>query len=148
MAEGNAGIYQGIGGGSYRKLFAYHLERLKGWCDEPVSSDVKRLIRAPGSLHGKTGLRAIPLSRDQVDRFDPLVDAVVLGDDPVAINVSRPIQFTLKGEPFDLKPGVQKLPLYAAVFTILRRHALLEGDTPPAPPPPKAAPQAPAGKPG
>lgn len=149
LSEGNAGFYQGIGPGSYRKLFAYHLERLRGWCDEPVSSDVKRLIRAPGSLHGKTGLRAIPMTRDQVDDFDPLVDGVALGDEPVKINVSRPIKVELKGETFDLKPGVQKLPEYAAVFTILRRHALLEGDTPPAPPPPKnEAPQAPAGKAG
>lgn len=149
LSEGNAGFYQGIGPGSYRKLFAYHLERLRGWCDEPVSSDVKRLIRAPGSLHGKTGLRAVPLTRDQVDDFDPLVDAVVLGDEPLSIHVSRPLKVEMKGETFDLQPGVQKLPLSVAVFTILRRHALLEGDTPPAPPPPKtAAPQAPAGKAG
>ncbi len=148
LADGNAGIYQGIGAGSYRKLFGYHLGQLRGWCDEPVSSDVKRLIRAPGSLHGKTGLKAVPLTRDEVDGFDPLVDAVALSEEPVSVNVSRPLKAELKGEAFDLKPGVQKLPQYAAVFTILRRHALLEGDTPPAPPPPKAAPQTPAGRTG
>jgi len=148
LSEGNAGFYQGIGAGSYRKVFSYHLARLRGWCDEPVSSDVKRLIRAPGSLHGKTGLKAVPLTRDKVDSFDPLVDAVVLDDEPVSINVARPIKFDLAGSTFDLKPGVQKLPVFAAVFTILRRGALMEGDTPPAPPPPKAAPQAPAGGPG
>ncbi|MCI4371954.1 MAG: DNA primase small subunit PriS, partial [Thermoplasmata archaeon] len=44
--------------------------------DEPVTSDIKRLIRMPSSLHGKTGLAVIPLSREAVDGFRPLRDAV------------------------------------------------------------------------
>jgi DNA primase small subunit len=145
LEEGIADLTEGLGEKTYVRMFEYHLENLRGWCDEPVSSDTKRLIRAAGSIHGKTGLKAVRLSRTQLDGFDPLVDAVVLPDDPVAVNVSRPIKVELKGQTFDLKPGVQKLPQYVAVFTILRRHALLEGDTPPTPPPPKAAaPAAPA----
>jgi DNA primase small subunit len=145
VSEGRADFYQGVGAASYRRLFAYHLGRLRGWCDEPVSSDIKRLIRAPGSLHGKTGLRAIPLTRNKLDDFDPLVDAAVLDDEPISINVSKPIKVEIGGKTFDLKPGVQKLPRFAAVFTILRRSALLEGDTPP-PPPPKAETKAPPAK--
>src|SRR5439155_27170186 len=37
--------------------------------DEPVTSDIKRLIRMPSSLHGKTGLQVIPMSRDAIDGF-------------------------------------------------------------------------------
>ena len=44
--------------------------------DEPVTSDIKRLIRLPGSLHGKTGLAVTPIKRDELDDFDPLRDAV------------------------------------------------------------------------
>ncbi|CVK33100.1 DNA primase small subunit domain-containing protein [Methanoculleus bourgensis] len=29
--------------------------------DEPVTTDIKRLIRAPGSLHGGSGMRVVPL---------------------------------------------------------------------------------------
>ncbi|MFB6280391.1 MAG: DNA primase small subunit PriS [Haloferacaceae archaeon] len=44
--------------------------------DEPVTTDVNRLIRLPGSLHGGTGLVVRPIERDAVDAFDPFVDAV------------------------------------------------------------------------
>ncbi|MFQ5885338.1 MAG: DNA primase small subunit domain-containing protein, partial [Thermoplasmata archaeon] len=47
-----------------------------GETDEPVTSDIKRLIRLPSSLHGKTGFRVVLLTRSQLDDFDPLVDAV------------------------------------------------------------------------
>ena len=148
VSEGIADIHQGVGSQTFRHLFAYHLNRLKGWCDEPVSSDVKRLIRAPGSLHGKTGLRAVPLTRDKLDEFDPLVEAVVLDDEPVKLTVSPSAKpFTLKGLDFKPAAGPLTLPRFAAVFLILRRQALLEGDTPPAPPPSTPAPAA-AGKPG
>ena len=44
--------------------------------DEPVTTDVNRLIRLPGSLHGGTGFVVRPLDRAELDGFDPLVDAV------------------------------------------------------------------------
>lgn len=44
--------------------------------DEPVTTDVNRLIRLPGSLHGGTGLVVRRLDRDEVADFDPLADAV------------------------------------------------------------------------
>ena len=44
--------------------------------DEPVTTDVNRLIRLPGSLHGGTGFVVRPIERDAVEAFDPFVDAV------------------------------------------------------------------------
>jgi DNA primase small subunit len=44
--------------------------------DEPVTTDVRRLIRLPGTLHGGTGLVVTRLERDALAAFDPLVDAV------------------------------------------------------------------------
>ena len=37
--------------------------RLSGEVDEPVTADIKRLIRLPGSVHGKSGLRVTPITR-------------------------------------------------------------------------------------
>ncbi len=146
VAQGVADIHVGVGSGTYRHLFAHHLNRLKGWCDEPVSSDVKRLIRAPGSLHGKSGLRAVPLTRDKLDAFDPLVDAVALDDEPIKVNAAPNAKpFTLGGQEFKPTPGPNTLPRFAAVFLILRRQALWPGDTPPPPPAPKPAPAATGG---
>ncbi|MFA5314029.1 MAG: DNA primase small subunit PriS, partial [Methanomassiliicoccales archaeon] len=53
--------------------------------DEPVTRDIKRLIRMPASLHGKTGMRVIEMRRDDLTDFDPLRDALpeAFPDDPV-----------------------------------------------------------------
>ncbi len=40
--------------------------------DEPVTIDVHRLIRYPGSLHGKTGFKVQELKLDELDKFNPL----------------------------------------------------------------------------
>ena len=39
--------------------------RLSGEVDEPVTADIKRLIRLPGSVHGKSGLRVTPITRSR-----------------------------------------------------------------------------------
>lgn len=98
--------------------------RAEGETDEPVTADIKRLIRLPGSLHGKTGLRVTPLSIDEFRAFDPLRDAVALGDEPVRIVVSKPTEVALRGETITVQPGEQELPLYQAAFVVLRRAAL------------------------
>jgi len=40
--------------------------------DEPVTSDIKRLIRLPTSLHGKSSLEVKPLRVDAIPDFEPL----------------------------------------------------------------------------
>lgn len=96
----------------------------EGETDEPVTADVKRLIRLPGSLHGKTGLRVTPLTVDGFARFDPLRDAVALPDEPARVVVGKPMEVTLNGEAWKLEPGEQDLPLHVAMFATLRRAAL------------------------
>ena len=94
-----------------------------GETDEPVTCDVKRLIRLPGSLHGKTGFKVIKISLDKLNDFDPLKDAVVLPDDPVNVNLKQPIKIEMKEEEFDLKQEVQEIPTYLAVFLIGKKMA-------------------------
>ena len=96
----------------------------EGETDEPVTADIKRLIRLPGSLHGKTGLRVTPIALDDFASFDPLRDAVALGEEPVRIVVSKPMEVPLRGERVTVQPGEQELPLYQAMFVVLRRGAL------------------------
>ncbi len=96
----------------------------EGETDEPVTADIKRLIRLPGSLHGKTGLRVTALTLEEFERFDPLRDAVALGEEPVRVVVSKPVDVPLKGRRLRLEPGEQEAPLYAAAFAVLRRSAL------------------------
>src|SRR5207247_3365741 len=72
--------------------------------DEPVTSDIKRLIRMPSSLHGKTGLQVVPMSRDDLDNFRPLRDAVPRAwtDEPVRVNLKNKITLEIRGEAFNL----------------------------------------------
>jgi DNA primase small subunit len=96
-----------------------------GETDEPVTCDVKRLIRLPSSLHGKTGLKVIKITVDDLKDFDPLRDAVVLPDDPVRIILNHPVSLNMNNQSFHLSEGEQEVPTYLAVFLIGRKEAIL-----------------------
>jgi DNA primase small subunit len=92
-----------------------------GETDEPVTCDVKRLIRLPGSLHGKTGFKVEKITLDTLMDFDPLIDAVVLSDDSVKIELDKSFNISIKGEEFKLEKGIHELPTYLGVFLIGRK---------------------------
>ena len=96
-----------------------------GETDEPVTCDVKRLIRLPYSLHGKTGLKVVSLEVDELSHFDPLRDAVVFEDDPVMVDLEEPVKMSMKKEHFNLKEGIQEIPAFLAVFLIGSRQATI-----------------------
>ena len=101
--------------------------RARAETDEPVTSDIKRLIRLPSSIHGKSGLEVVPLTRDALDGFVPLRDAVPAAytDEPTPVRVRSPIKTGLRDETFNLTPGIVTLPEYAAVFLACRQAATL-----------------------
>lgn len=101
--------------------------RFSAEIDEPVTSDIKRLIRLPWSLHGKTGLRVTPMDREELDQFDPLRDAVpsIYPDRPVEVFVRKPSVVELKDQKFVVE-GRCEVPTYAAMFMLGRRMATLD----------------------
>ena len=98
--------------------------------DEPVTTDIKRLIRAPGSLHGGSGLRVTTLEPGELEAFDPLVDAVVFGDREVPVEVARACTVSLLGIDLPLAPGPARVPEAAAVYLCGRGMAEIGGDAP------------------
>jgi DNA primase small subunit len=96
-----------------------------GETDEPVTCDVKRLIRLPGSLHGKTGFKVVKIAIEDLKDFDPLQDAVVLADDPVNIHVDKQVSLDMNDQSFHLEAGDQEVPTYLAVFLLGRKEAIL-----------------------
>lgn len=110
-----------------KKLFEYlgkqAVENITANVDEPVTADIKRLIRVPGSLHGGSGLKVTVLSASQLEEFKPLDDAVVFGDNPITLNVSQPSTIEMKGNEFHVDEGVQELPEYAAIYLMCRGGA-------------------------
>ncbi|HEV8594787.1 MAG TPA: DNA primase catalytic subunit PriS [Thermoplasmata archaeon] len=99
--------------------------RARAETDEPVTSDIKRLIRLPSSVHGKSGLEVVPLTRDALDGFRPLRDAVPVAytDEPVSMRLAHPVNINLRDETFNLTPGIVTLPEFAAVFLACRQEA-------------------------
>jgi DNA primase small subunit len=120
--------------GNFDALSSLHMEfwetaiqqiihNIQGHIDEPVTADVKRLIRAASSLHGKSGMKVISLTVDQLNDFDPLIDAVVFGQDEIKINVTKPTTIEMMDERFELDEGKNILPEYAAIYLMCRGGA-------------------------
>jgi DNA primase small subunit len=110
----------------FTKVVVNSIKGYAGEADAPVTKDVNRLIRLPGSLHGKSSLRVIPLSLDDVAAFDPLVDAVVFGDEPMKVVLKKDLKFDIKGQAYDLKAGEAELPQHAAIFLMARGEATIK----------------------
>jgi DNA primase small subunit len=96
---------------------------LVGETDEPVTSDIKRLIRLPSSLHGKTGLRVTEIDRGELEDFDPLRDAVpnILTDKAVKVVAKEDVDIALRGERISLPKGEGEVPEFAALFLACRK---------------------------
>lgn len=102
--------------------------RVRAETDEPVTSDIRRLIRLPSSLHGKTGFEVVPMTREELDSFDPFTDAVprAFGEEEVGVSLEAPVSVTLRGVGFDLEAGQTRVPTYVAVHLICRNLASLD----------------------
>jgi DNA primase small subunit len=96
------------------------VEQMAACVDEPVTADIKRLIRLPGSLHGKSGMKVTALSIDELEIFEPLNDAVVFSDKSVKIKVIKPFAVQMKGKDLMVEEGVQEVPEYAAIYLMCR----------------------------
>lgn len=94
-----------------------------GETDEPVTCDIKRLIRLPGSLHGKTGLKVVKIPINKIKEFNPLEDAVVLPDKPIKVDIYQPTDIKIKDDSYKLKDGEQTIPSYLAALLIGRKIA-------------------------
>ncbi|MFB6250730.1 MAG: DNA primase small subunit PriS [Halobellus sp.] len=93
--------------------------------DEPVTTDTKRLIRLPRSLHGGSGLVVTPLDRSEIEAFDPLQDAVperFRGRD-ILVNVTDPGPVTFDGDTFSIPEGEYSVEECLGIFLMTRGRA-------------------------
>lgn len=99
--------------------------------DEPVTVDIHRLIRYPGSLHGGTGFKAQEVNLKELENFNPLNETKKILD-PIALysNNTHKIKITetnvpkisIKGESYGpYKLGeIDDLPHHIAIFLICK----------------------------
>ncbi len=89
--------------------------------DEPVTTDIHRLIRFPLSLHGKTGLMVKPLKIGDLKDFMPLNDAIPdvfkNGSRKINLGIDK-FEITMNNENYKVEKGINEAPLYLAIFAV------------------------------
>jgi DNA primase small subunit len=110
--------------GRFREL----LRTRAALADEPVTTDTRRLIRLPTSLHGGSGLRVTPIPLADFDAFDPLVDAVVFPDRMVKVDMGMNLSMEMLGNEYQLAKGTTAVPEALAVFLCARGLAEVAGE--------------------
>jgi len=97
--------------------------------DTVVTTDIHRLIRMNGTLHGKTGLLKVELPIQQLDVFDPLTQAIAFKKGTTKVFITNAPKFRL-GEatwgPY--KNANVVLPTAAAIMLILKGRAEVVND--------------------
>ena len=94
-----------------------------GETDEPVTCDIKRLIRLPFSLHGKTGLKVVPIKIDELKDFNPLNNAIAISEKTIKISLNQNFKINMNNQKFNLQPGENEVPSYLAVILIGKKIA-------------------------
>ncbi len=122
---GDAGKKEVRGGGYIeRNARNLALKKFSSKIDEPVTIDVHRLIRTPGSLHGKSGLMVKVIPFERVDEFDPLRETIPeVFKDKTDVFVTKKIKMELGEDKTELQEGKWVLPTYAALYAVLKGSA-------------------------
>jgi DNA primase small subunit len=117
-------IISGVSVATWLKLAAQVKSLESANVDTVVTTDVHRLIRMDGTLHGKTGLLKVELPVSQLDTFDPFTQAVAFKKGTATVFVSDAPEFRLGGAAWGpYKNAKVILPTAAAVMLILKGRA-------------------------
>ena len=130
----NIWTIEGFGLNMWNKFLTGIVHEIGIEIDTPVTIDIHRLIRYPGSLHGKTGFKVQDIFPDEFDDFNPL-DEKNEKCDPIVFksNKSQKLEITetkvpmtkIKGEEFGPynKGEIIEVPHHIAVFLLCREVA-------------------------
>lgn len=101
-------------------VFKKRLHERAALADEPVTTDTKRLIRMPTSLHGGSGMRVQQIEARNLAGFDPLTDAIVFGTRAVRLDLQFNLTMPMLGSTYQLEKGIITVPEAMAVFLCCR----------------------------
>ena len=122
--EGRWESVNGVSGQTWLKLAEYVRDNQSSKIDTVVTTDIHRLIRMNGTLHGKTGLKKVEFPAKDLEDFDPFVGAVAFKCGEVEVLVSDAPEFRLGGETLGpYKNETVELPTAAAIMLICKGRA-------------------------
>jgi len=99
--------------------------------DTVVTTDIHRLIRLPETLHGKTGLKAVEIPAQSLDKFDPLSDAVAFKKGTLEVFVQDSYSFRIGEQSYgQYHQEKTELPIAAAMYLICKKVASPTSQTP------------------
>ncbi len=102
---------------SLELLINYVIDKYKCKIDERVTIDIKRLIRLPGTLHGKTGFKVMKLDISEIEAFD-ISQAFTTGmSDEVILEVEE-LPKKIANYKFSNTKGRITVPLPIALYII------------------------------
>jgi DNA primase small subunit len=115
---------KGFSFGSWKKI-AEHVMRLNSAkIDTVVTTDIHRLIRLTGTLHGKTGFKKVEFPASVIHKFDPFKEGIALKKGTVRVFVSSAPAFRIGDEMFGPYENREiDLPVAAAVLLICKERA-------------------------
>ncbi|HDI31349.1 MAG TPA: DNA primase catalytic subunit PriS [Thermofilum sp.] len=87
--------------------------------DERVTIDTRRLIRLPGTLHGKTGLKVTKFSVGDLENKDILKESIVFNSGYVKLRVKKFPKNVLDWKFEAVGSSVIEIPTYLGVYLVL-----------------------------
>lgn len=124
LGTGTRGVIRGVGFETWRKIAEHSVKLQSAKIDTVVTTDIHRLIRLTGTLHGKTGFKKVEFPVSATDDFDPFKSAVAFKGGTTTVFVSDAPEFRLSDEVFGpYKSQKVELPTAAAVLLICKGRA-------------------------
>ena len=120
IRKGEIKFLTGVQRSFWNRLILKAMQEIGASVDEPVTGDIKRLIRLPTSLHGGSSMRVVPLTLETIKVFDPLKDAVVFSDKKISVAAESPASCDLLGNHFEIEEGVNTVAGYAGIYLMCR----------------------------
>jgi DNA primase small subunit len=118
------GTIKGIGPETWKRIIEHSAKQQTARVDTVVTTDIHRLIRLAGALHGKTGLKKVEFPAATIDSFDPFKSAIAFKGGKTTVFVSNAPEFRLGDETFGPYQNQKvDLPTAAAVLLICKKRA-------------------------
>ena len=123
---------------TWKKFLSGVVDEVGVELDEPVTIDIHRLIRYPGTLHGKTGFKVQELLIDELEAFNPLnetrddLDPIIFKSSEnthkIKIIERKVPQTKIKGETYGPYENgeIVEVPNHVAILLLCKEVAVLE----------------------